>query len=121
MDIDKDKILGLTEPVILYGKEEKKAKTIARVDSGATISSIDVAMASKLNLGPILKTKIVKSANGQSRRPTIESVIEIKGKKIKSLFTIADRRNMKFPILIGQNTLKEGKFLINPSKGIKTK
>ena len=36
-------------------------------------------------------------------------------KEIKTDFTLADRSNMKYSVLIGQNILKQG-FLIDPSK-----
>jgi hypothetical protein len=39
----------------------------------------------------------------------------MKGKKIKSSFNVTDRSNVKCPVLIGKNVLKQG-FLIDPNK-----
>ena len=41
--------------------------------------------------------------------------IDKEKKKIKAQFTLADRSHMRYPVLIGQNILKQG-FLINPNK-----
>ena len=106
-------VIGLTEKVYVHSGS-KKAVT-AKIDTGATKSSIDTNLAAKLKLGPVIKSKLVKSAHGSKLRPIIEATIEIAGKIIKSEFTLADRAHMKYRILIGQNILKHG-FLIDPSK-----
>lgn len=107
-------LIGLTEPIIMFSKEGKR--TIAsKIDTGASKSSIDVNLASQLKLGPIIKSKLVKSAAGNKLRPVIESIIVLAGKKIKAEFTLADRWHMKYRVLIGQNILKYG-YLIDPSK-----
>jgi len=103
-------IVGLVEKVKINGKE-----VTARIDTGAEHSSIDKDLSKRLELGPILRTMLIKSASGQTRRPVVEAEMEIKGKVIKSKFNIANRKHMKYKVLIGQNILKQG-FLIDPSK-----
>ena len=88
---------------------------IAKVDTGASRSSLDINLASELNLGPIIKSKMIKSAHGNRLRPIIEAELKIAGKKIKSEFTLADRAHMKYGMLIGVNILKHD-FLVDPSK-----
>ena len=112
----KDNIVGLTEEITIYGSDNKGKKIIARVDSGATKSSIDVKLAAELKLGPIIKTKLVKSAHGNTLRPVVKAKIEIAGRKITSEVTIADRTYMKYRLLIGQNILKKGNLIIDPNK-----
>ncbi|MFH1506575.1 MAG: RimK/LysX family protein, partial [archaeon] len=107
-------VIGLTEQVKINNKNDEEEELIARIDTGATKSSIDLNLASKLKLGPIIKSKMVKSAHGNRLRPIIEAEIEIKGKKINSEFTLADRSHMKYKILVGQNILSQG-FMIDPS------
>jgi len=107
-------IIGLTEKVNIHCNGTKKNVT-SKIDTGATKSSIDTNLAAELKLGPVIKSKLVKSAHGSKLRPIIEATIELAGKKIKSEFTLADRAHMKYRILIGQNILKDG-FLIDPSK-----
>ncbi|MBW2993516.1 RimK/LysX family protein [Candidatus Woesearchaeota archaeon] len=107
-------IIGLTEKVRISGKRTSRT-IIARIDTGATRSSIDAKLAALLQLGPVIKTILVKSAHGNRLRPVIKAPILIARKDINAEFTIADREHMKYKALIGQNVLKKG-FLINPDK-----
>ncbi|MCK5140445.1 MAG: ATP-dependent zinc protease [Thermodesulfovibrionia bacterium] len=110
-------IIGLIETITIYGKKKNK-KIKAKIDTGATKSSIDLNLASELHLGPIIKSKMVKSAHGSRVRPVIECEINLAKKKIISEFTLADRDHMKYKVLVGQNALKKY-FLIDPSKNPK--
>jgi hypothetical protein len=107
-------IIGLTARVVLFGKNGKK-EVIARVDTGATKSSIDKCLAKELDLGPELKHAKVKSAHGVRYRPVVTAEILIAGQAMEAEFTVAEREHMKYEVLIGQNILKKG-FLIDPSK-----
>lgn len=107
-------IIGLAENIVIKGPDESK-EVAAKIDTGATKSSIDSKLAAELKLGPIIRTKLVKSAHGNTLRPMINVDLEIAGQKLKEQFTIADRAHMKYRVLIGQNILKD-KFLIDPSK-----
>lgn len=107
-------VIGLAEKVSIHRSGIKK-NVVSKIDTGATKSSIDTNLAAELKLGPVIKSKLVKSAHGSKLRPIIEATIELAGKKIKSEFTLADRAHMKYRILIGQNILKDG-FLIDPTK-----
>lgn len=115
-DLEEEKItIGFYEKVKVFDKngEEGEDTHIARVDTGATMSSIDLVLAGRYNLGPILRTKYVKNAHGNKLRPIVEAELIIAGKKVKGEFTLSDRSNMKYPILIGQNLLIKG-FIIDP-------
>jgi len=60
--------------------------------------------------------KKVKSSNGiEEERYAIKSNIILFGKKHKVLFTLTDRTDMRYPILIGRNLLRK-KFLVDVSK-----
>ena len=108
-------VIGLYEKVVIVGNGARNKEVVARVDTGATRSSIDVKLAASLKLGPVIKTKMVKSAHGSTLRPIVGGEVRIAGKSIKTNFTIADRAKMKYQLLIGQDVLKIGKFLIDPS------
>ncbi len=107
-------VLGLTEEVVFKGKNGEELKIIARIDSGATSSSLDEDLVDKLGLGPVIKQKLIKSASGQSMRDIIEVVVSVRGEGYTGEFSIADRDGMSYQVLIGQNILKQGKFLIDP-------
>src|SRR3989338_2165813 len=108
-------VVGLIEQIGLLSNHGRRQDVVAKVDTGATKSSIDINLASKLNLGPVIKSKMIKSAHGNKLRPIVEAEIILAGKKLKSEFTLADRTHMKFDVLIGVNTLKND-YLVDPSK-----
>ena len=109
------KVLGLVEKITLHGNNSHTVDLWARIDTGATKSSIDESLAKKLELGPILEEKVIKSAHGVKVRPVVKMTVYLAGEHIHSKFTIADRNHMKYKVLIGQNILKKG-FLIDPNK-----
>ena len=109
-------ILGLIEEVTLIGASGRRAHLLARIDTGATSSSMDLGTAAKLDLGPITKSRIIKSALGTKKRPVIRVKIEIGGIELEEDFNLAERSHMKYLLLIGQNILKKGQFMIDPHK-----
>ena len=65
---------------------------------------------------PLYKIKKVKSSNGQLQlRPSIKVSVEFYGKKYKSVISLTDRSDMKFPMLIGRKFLS-GRFLVDVSQ-----
>jgi hypothetical protein len=113
----KKTIVGLTENVVLRG-EKGKATLTARIDTGATKSSIDLMIAAKLGLGPVVDSKLIKSAYGVKLRPVVRADVEICGRVIQAKFTLADRNHMKYLMLIGQNILRKD-FLVDPCRNNK--
>jgi len=108
------RILGLSERVIIHSESSSK-EVLARIDTGATRSSVDIKLAAEIGLGPILQTRLVKSSLGTDLRPIVKAKIDIVGTQVETTFTLADRNHMQYKILIGQNILKKG-FLIDPLK-----
>ena len=114
----KRKILGLVEIVYIKGKysngKSRELKVRAKIDTGATRSSISKTLVRKLRFGKARRTAIIKSAFGKERRKLIKIPIRLRGKVLKAFFSIADRRHLAHRVLIGQNVLRMGKFLIDP-------
>ena len=109
--------LGLVEKVVLIGENGPSKEIAGRIDTGATVSSIDLNLADKMNLRRIDKFKIVKSASGIEKRPLVIAKIKVGGQIIEEKFNLADRSHMTYQVLIGQNILKKGDFLVDPRKG----
>ncbi|NCC70999.1 hypothetical protein EOM09_05435 [bacterium] len=103
-------VIGLVEKVLLENGKEYYAK----VDTGADSSSIDKNLVDKLGEKEIISHKMIRSALGRHRRAAILLEIEFKGKKFLEKFTISDRSNLKFKILVGKDILQKEKFLIDP-------
>ena len=108
-------VIGLVEKVSLTHSGNRRKAVKAKIDTGATKSSIDINLANELGLGPVITSKVIKSAHGSKMRPIIEADIELAGIKLRSEFTLADRGHLRYVMLIGQNILKKG-FLIDPNK-----
>lgn len=65
---------------------------------------------------PLYKIKKIKSSNGQVQlRPSVKVSVEFFGKKYKSVISLTNRADMKFPMLIGRLFLKD-RFLVDVSK-----
>ncbi len=108
-------VLGLVHEVKIFHPGSDSYKLFqARIDTGATKSSLDSKIVEDMKLGPVVASKVVRSAHGKKRREIIMVDIELTGKRMTEAFTIAERGHMKYPLLIGQNILKY--FLIDPSQ-----
>lgn len=102
------KIISAEEKVRVVGLNEKIETVLARIDTGATRSSVDKELARKL--GMLKKENILwkdryDSALGTQSRPIIGFTYWLAGRKIKSTASVADRSKMKYPVLVGRNDL----------------
>ena len=117
----KKQIVGLIEPVKIIGKTTVEAR--AKFDTGAARSCIDEKIADKLKLGPVIKFVRVKSATlGEIkyvRRPVYRAKIEIAGKRIPVEISTADRKNLKYDVLIGRDIIKSN-FIVDVEHKNKT-
>lgn len=114
MVTDEKDIVGLVEKVSIIG--EKKVDVIALFDTGAKVTSIDIKLASKAQLGPIVKITNVKnpSFNRPIKRPVVRAKIKVKDRIFDVYVNIQDRSHMTFPVIIGRNIIA-GNFLIDTS------
>lgn len=107
----------------------------AKVDTGARTSSIDVKQIKVIKRDdayvltcrlidkkhPVLEfsdfaTREVKSSNGSvESRYVVKLTVMLYGKKYKSEFTLANRKSMTYPVLLGKRLLN-GRFLVDVSQ-----
>jgi hypothetical protein len=65
---------------------------------------------------PLYKVKKVKSSNGEVQmRPSIKVTVFFFGKEYKTVISLTDRSDMKFPMLIGRKFLNK-RFLVDVSE-----
>jgi len=65
---------------------------------------------------PLYKLKRVKSSNGETQqRPTIQVSVDFFGKKYKTVISLTNRADMRYPMLIGRRFLSN-KFLVDVSQ-----
>jgi hypothetical protein len=109
------KTIGLVEKVKIIGEREKSS--LALVDTGAKLTSVDISLAAETGIGPVKRITKIKSAskNFGTRRPVLEATIEIAGKRFDTEVNIQDRSHMTFPVLIGRNILV-GNFIVDAEK-----
>lgn len=65
---------------------------------------------------PLYKLKRVRSSNGQIQiRPSIKVTVDFFGKEYKTVISLTNRSDMKFPMLLGRLFLKN-RFLVDVSE-----
>ena len=129
-------IIGATDIVDL--PELSWYKVPVRVDSGAMTSSIHCAKVQLIKengettlcfyldvkrgapqqsfLVKEFKETIIRNSSGkEEKRYVIKTSIILFGRKIRTEFTLANRRKMSYPILLGRKLLKN-RFLVDVSK-----
>lgn len=105
------KILTIIQEVIFYRNGEP-ITVKAKLDTGAYRTSIDSKFAELLDLNVLSEKVYVKSASGESFRPTAKISFMLGGKKINTVASIVDRSNLKYPVIVGHRDMKD--FLIKP-------
>ena len=101
------KIVGLVEVVRIKGSKGTIKKK-ALFDTGATRTSVDVKVAAKAGIGPIISSVKIKNASthkGYTRRAVAKAQIIVKNEKINTAVNIEDREGLPYPILIGRDVI----------------
>lgn len=136
--MDKKKRIGRAEYTWLVRDEIKKIP--ARIDTGARTSSLWASYTRETEAGleyilfgrgspfysgkvivePNYSETVVASSNGHvQKRYKVPLTIQVKGSRIKTFFTLADRSTQAYPLLLGRNTLR-GKFIVDVQNGSRT-
>ena len=99
--------IGFTEQVVISGTRKTKT-VIAKSDSGAARTSIDLRLAADIGAGPIHTVSRVRSGSSkQSKtRPVVDLVVGIGGEQYTVAANIEDRTHMSHPLLLGRDILK---------------
>ena len=111
-------VIGIVEKVTLVGN--KNVSTDAVFDTGARLTSIDIKLASRAQVGPIIRTTRVKNPSTKmvTKRPVVKVKVNIKGRFYQCEANLQDRSHMTADMLIGRNVLA-GRFIVDPAKNLK--
>jgi len=98
------KVIGLTNP---YNEPNWVVNVEARLDTGASRSSIDEGFVSLLRLDELVNEDAIKvrSANGTQRRDTVVLVIIEEDEEIELEVSITNREHMGYPVILGRDYL----------------
>lgn len=113
--VDGIKTVKAVEEIKVLSSELNRKRVLAKIDTGAWSSAIDKKFAKELGLltkGKVLWYKKKLSALGEEERPVIPVTFWLAGTKIKTDMTVADRKLLKYQVLIGRQDLQD--FLVNP-------
>lgn len=109
------KTIKAVEEVKVVNAKGKKVTLIAKVDTGAWSSAIDLNFAKEL--GIFSKSKVLwyrrkLSALGKAERPVIPLTFWLSGRKIKTTVSVSDRSELTYKMIIGRIDLAG--FLVDP-------
>jgi hypothetical protein len=111
------KIIGVVEPVIVRGKGGE-VRVVAKVDTGASRTTVGTDIAARAGLGPVLGTVRIRQSISKhpESRPLVAAVLVIAGVEFDVAAAIADRTEMKYHVIVGMDILGKGKFLVDPAR-----
>ncbi|ACV48187.1 MULTISPECIES: RimK family alpha-L-glutamate ligase [Halomicrobium] len=100
-------VVGYIEEVMVAGTRGTET-VLAKSDTGATRTSIDSQLATRLGTGPIKDIVTVRSGSlkkGKSR-PVVDLVVGVGGTQHTVTASIEDRGHMDYPLLLGRDILQ---------------
>jgi len=109
------KTVSTFENIKIKTANGEKVLVSAKLDTGAWRTSIDKKLARETGLlekSNILWYKKVRNALGVERRPVIDLVFWLAGKRVETNANIADRSKLKKKVVVGRKALKG--FLVSP-------
>lgn len=111
------KTISIWEDIKVCSLEKKRIETRAKIDTGAWRTSLDRDLAKKLGLmkkSNILWSKVFKSSLGNEKRPIISLTYYLKGRRIDTAASVANRSNLKNKVIIGRRDLNG--YIIKPGE-----
>lgn len=103
------------EEIKILDAFSRKHQTLAKIDTGAWSSAIDIKYARRLGLlkkSRILSYRKKLSSLGEEERAVIPVTLWLSGKRINTNMTVADRTLLRYQVIIGRTDLQG--FLVSP-------
>ncbi len=99
-------VIGYTEPVQVGGKHASR-RVVAKADTGATRTSVDIELAGEIGAGPILDHASVKGGDDGSPRPIVPVDIRIDDYVHEVEVNVRDRSHLDHDVLLGRDILDD--------------
>lgn len=119
MDNSQKPIINIYETVTIHTPNGEEVTLKVKIDTGAFRTSIDLALAEKLDLyhpDNTIGEVAVRSALGKHKRPVVEVSYDLGGITLNTNASISDRSRLRFPMIIGRRDLKQFLISYNPQK-----
>ena len=100
-----ERTVGYTEPIQIGGTSGSET-VVAKADTGATRSSVDIALASEIGAGPILDSKTVKGGDDGSPRPIVPVTMQVQDTVHEVEVNVRDRSHLNHDVLLGRDILE---------------
>lgn len=98
--------IGTQELVRITGPNGRTIEAVARIDTGASASSVDTDIAEELGFDlDAAETITVVSSLGREERPVVEAAVQIAGQAKTARLSVNDRSKRSNPVLIGRAEL----------------
>lgn len=104
-EVDGRPVLGATERVTVAGLRGSTA-VVAKVDTGASRSSIDTGLACEVGAGPIVGEKRFRSSTGSEHRAIVEVRVTVRGREHVVEANLADRSDLATDLRLGRSVLE---------------
>ncbi len=111
-EISGKKVIGITEPIEIIDRKEKKHSFIAKIDTGTLRTQIQKETVKQLKLKK--KNKPSTKEAGREEKPAALFSFIVDGLLVETEALIIDDPQTKYEVIIGRKDLK--KFLIDPAK-----
>lgn len=99
-------VIGSKERILLI-TPNREVEVIAKIDTGADLSSIDEQFAHSMGFEiNTFEKKTIITEQGAVERDTISSTFILADREISSIFTLADRSGFSTVMIIGKNDLQ---------------
>ena len=112
------KAIGIVAKVLVIGPRGK-IPVSAKIDTGAARTTLDTDLVAKAGLGPVMDhLRILTSAADEpEERDLVQAKVIIAGREFDVAVEVTDRKDMRYHMIVGMDTLRESGFLMDPSEG----
>ncbi|MEV8590775.1 7TM domain-containing protein [Streptomyces sp. NPDC051180] len=100
-------VVGEREMVRISGPTGVTSEVLALIDTGASASSVDTALARELGFDLDAAPRItVSSALGREKRPVVDSTVRLAGRSFVAKLSVNNRSKRETPVLLGRQEVQ---------------
>ncbi|MFE7510433.1 7TM domain-containing protein [Streptomyces sp. NPDC057540] len=100
-------VIGEREMVRVTGPTGRSSEVLALIDTGASASSLDTALAKELGFDLDDAPRItVGSALGRERRPVVDTTVRLAGRSFVAKLSVNNRSKRETPVLLGRQEVQ---------------